>query len=163
MKYKKREYDSGDKLIYAWQKDDMYGCHNDIATLLYDRLIKHCIIPRRPNSLIVDNEYSIGYGFGVSRTKTWLDNKDFVLQISIANGRQMRFAKRVCNELKVHCEDCGDVVQIIIPLSDCDMRIDEYLKANNLSLQLSNRKGFKQFGEESEWRRYDLCSLILTT
>ena len=79
MKYKKREYDSGDKLIYAWQKDDMYGCHNDVATLLYDRLIKHCIIPRRPNSLVVNNEYSISYGFGVSKTKTWLDGKDFIL------------------------------------------------------------------------------------
>ena len=45
------------------------------------------------------------------------------------------------------------------------MTIDEYLKSNCLPLELSNRKGFKQYGEgkESEWRRYDLCSLITTT
>ena len=167
MKYKKREYDSGDKLIYAWQREDMYGCPNDIASLFYDRIVKHCIIPRRPNSLIVDNEYPIGYGFGVAKTRTWLDGDNYILLLSATSNKQVKFAHKVCEALKIDYNDNNMDIMVTIPLRLCDLRIDDYLQDNDLPLELCNRKGFKQYsgGQEEipEWRRFDLCSLITVT
>ena len=75
---RRKEYDYADSLIYAWEREDMYGCHNDIICLLYDRLIKHCITPRRPSYLVVDEEYTVSYGFSYAKSKVYLDKNTYV-------------------------------------------------------------------------------------
>lgn len=174
MKYEKREYDHGDSEIYAFERDDMYGCHNDIACLIYDRIVKHCIIPRKPNQLVVNSTYPLSYGFAHAKVKAYIEKKIYVLELSITDEKQIDFIDKICSTLKLNYEIEDDIISIRMPLDVCTMDIEKYLSSNDIPLEVANRMGFKQYPDnrvieieedadeedENEWDRFDLCSTI---
>lgn len=174
MKYERREYDHGDSAIYAFEKEDMYGCHNDIACLLYDRIVKHCIIPRKPNQLVVNSEYPLSYGFPHTKVKAYINKKNYVLELTLSDNKQLDFIDKICDALKLKYETKDDIINIIMPLDICTMDVERYLSKNDIPLEYANRMGFKQYPDgdvmeveedvdeedENEWDRFDLCSTI---
>lgn len=170
----RREYDSRDALLYAWEKENMYGCYNDIISLVYDRLVCCGLLSRKPSGLCVNNMFSVQYGISHTMVSTYYDEESYSLRLFTTNAKQRRLVKNVGETLHLECVESPKYIEIKIPMKWCGVRVDEYLKQNDLSLELANRLGFIQYPYDTilrrynadknynnYWGKYDICSIVL--
>jgi len=174
----RKEYDPKDALMYAWEKEDMYGCCNDVISLVYDRVVCCGILPRKPSGLCVDEKFPVQYGVSHTRTSVYYDENTYSLRLFTVGKKQEELVKRVADALHLECIKHNNYIEINIASKWVGVKIDEFLKQNNLPLEYSNRLGFMQypfrdvmrrrFNANSEktyyttWEKFDLCSILMT-
>ena len=173
----KREYDPKDALIYAWEKEDMYGCYNDVISLVYDRLICCGLLPRKPSGLCVDEKFSVQYGISYTRASASHNEESYSLKLFTTSKKQEELIKKVSDCLLLDCIKHKNYVEVKIPMKWAGVRIDKYLIQNKLPLEYGNRLGFMQYPGNSvlsrfkaglglktqgvSWGKYDLCSIVM--
>jgi len=174
----KKEYDPIDASMYAWEKEYIYGCYNDVITLVYDRLVWGGLLPRKPSGLCVSEKFPIQYGVSYTRVNVSYDEQTYSIKLFTMGEKQEEFVKEVGRLLSFECLKGDNYVEIRIPMKWCGVRIDDFLKENNLPLEYANRLGFMQYPDGnvmrrrfdsmakkilySTWERFDLCSLLMT-